>query len=117
MQRFEIPFRLPGLNDYISAMNSNRHKGNKLKRQTQADISWFMKNLKPVTGQVVFIFEWHEATRRRDIDNVASAKKFILDALQEVGVLPNDNSRYVVGFSDTFIYDKTDRVIVTIREV
>lgn len=119
MIRFEIPFRLPGLNEYIAAMNSNRHRGNAMKRQTQDAIVWAIKAQKvpPVEKPVTVIFEWHEATKRRDKDNVAGAKKFILDALQEAKILPNDNNKWIVSFSDLFVYDKTDGVTVTLREV
>ena len=36
------------------------------------------------------VFRWIEPNRRRDKDNVAFAKKFILDSLQEVGIIKND---------------------------
>lgn len=119
MTRFEIPFRLPGLNEYIAAMNSNRHKGNELKRFTQDAILWAIKaqKVKPVNRPVSIVFEWRESTKRRDKDNVAGAKKFILDALQEAKILPNDNNKWIVSFSDLFVYDKTDGVTVTLREV
>ena len=62
-------------------------------------------------------FEWHERTKRRDADNIASAKKFILDALVEMGVLPDDSRKYVKGFYDVIIDDKTDFVRVELVEI
>lgn len=57
--------------------------------------------------------------RKRDIDNVSSAKKYILDALQRAKILKNDSPKYVVGHKDVFDYDKIngDRVIIEIEEV
>lgn len=43
---------------------------------------------------MVFI-EWHEANRKRDVDNVQSSVKFILDALVVHKILPNDTRRWV----------------------
>jgi Holliday junction resolvase RusA-like endonuclease len=62
-------------------------------------------------------FEWHEKTKRRDADNIAFAKKFILDALVKMGVLPNDSRKYVKGFYDVIIDDKSDFVKVEIVEI
>ena len=40
-------------------------------------------------------FTWVEGNRRRDIDNVAFAKKFVLDGLVQAGVIGNDTPQYV----------------------
>ena len=62
-------------------------------------------------------FEWHERTKKRDADNIASAKKFILDALVKNGVLEDDSRKYVKGFYDAIIDDKEDFVIVELVEI
>lgn len=62
-------------------------------------------------------FEWHEKTQRRDYDNIASAKKFILDALVKNGVLVDDSRKYVKGGYDVIIDDKEDFVIVELVEI
>lgn len=62
-------------------------------------------------------FEWHERTKKRDADNIASAKKFILDALVKSGVLADDSRKYVKGFYDVIVDDKEDLVIVELVEV
>lgn len=62
-------------------------------------------------------FRWYEANKKRDLDNVAFAKKFIFDALVDCGVLKNDSRKYVVGFSDDFYIDKVNpRIEVEIVE-
>lgn len=62
-------------------------------------------------------FYWHERTKKRDADNIAFAKKFILDALVKNGVLADDSRKYVKGFYDTIVDDKEDFVIVELLEV
>lgn len=120
-QTFTVRFRLPGLNEYIHAVNINRYKGNALKREAQDGIGWAIKtaHLKPVTKYPVFVnFEWHEKSRRRDLDNIASAKKFILDALQECGILEGDGQKQIIGFTDSFaIGDFWDGCVVTISNL
>lgn len=119
---FEIPFRLPSLNEVTLANRTHWAKGAKQKKEVQEQIAVCIMgaraagNLRPVTGQCTVHFTWHERTRRRDVDNVASGKKFILDALQETGILPNDNSRYVKGFTDKIHYGAYDGVTVEIEE-
>jgi Holliday junction resolvase RusA-like endonuclease len=62
-------------------------------------------------------FEWHERTKKRDADNIASAKKFILDALVKMRVIEDDGRKYVKGFYDVIVDDKEDFVIVELLEV
>ena len=68
-----------------------------------------------IASPVHITFVWHEPNKRRDKDNVAFAKKFILDALQKAGRLKNDNNKYVKGFTDKFVYDGTEGVEVHIE--
>lgn len=115
MIEYTIPHKLPSLNDYIDVCRGNRYGGNSFKTDTESLIALYLKPNKTVTKPVYIMFEWHEKTRRRDKDNVCFAKKFILDAMQKSGVLPNDNNRYVLGFTDSFVYDGTSKVIVRIE--
>lgn len=118
---FTIMGRLPGLNDVINACRSHWSNGARLKRQTETDIIWQIKAatgrgvLHPVTGPVTIEFEWHESNKRRDLDNIYSAKKFVLDAMQQAGIIANDNRKHVVGLRDDIVDDKQDFVVVTIH--
>lgn len=69
------------------------------------------------TEPVFVEFHWYEPNMKRDQDNVAFAKKFILDGLQIAGVITNDNYKWVKGFSDTFHYEGTAGVRIIMREV
>ena len=107
---FTVREKLPGLNEYIHDINRSAYIGNRLKRDTQDTIALYIRaalargTLAKVTDFPVCVrFIWHERTRRRDLDNIASAKKFILDALIECGVLPGDGQKYVCGIHDEFV--------------
>ena len=109
--------KLPGLNQYIAACNSNRYAGGNMIKKVQNDISVFISELPKFKNPIKINFTWVEGNKRRDYDNIAFAKKFILDALQECGKLENDNRKWVVGFSDRFDIDKNYKVILEIEEV
>ena len=114
---------MPSLNEYTAACRSNPYVGAKFKKEVEEVIGWEIKQavtsktLTPPKGCVMLRFEWHERTKRRDADNIASAKKFILDALVTNGILKDDSRKYVKGFYDVIIDDKTDFVRVELVEV
>lgn len=111
--KFEIPFRLPSLNEYISKLNYDRYVGARFKRNTEDKILWVLKNVhQKVTGPITAKFIWYEQEKRRDKDNVCSAKKYIFDALQTSGILPNDNNKYIKDITDEFVYRQGNKVVV-----
>lgn len=61
-------------------------------------------------------FVWHLKNKRKDLDNVAFAKKFILDGLVKAGTLKNDNLNNVIEFRDKVEFDKKEYVEVIIEE-
>lgn len=97
--------------------------GYKFKKEIEEVIGWSIrqalasKTLHKPSGPVILNIEWHEKTKRRDADNIASAKKFILDALVKTGVLVDDSRKYVKGFYDVIIDDKKDFVKVELIEI
>lgn len=114
--RVTIPMRLPSLNEYINECRKNKFAGSKMKKEVQADIGYFLNKFPAYKKPIYITFTWIEENRRRDYDNVCFAKKFILDALQQLGKIPNDNSRYIIGFMDKFKYADESSVIVEIEE-
>lgn len=112
-----IPVRFPGLNEYIDAERANLHAGAALKKKWSNLASMYFKRYRPISGAVRVTFIWHEKEARRDKDNVAFAKKFIFDGMQQAGFLPNDNNKYVTGFSDEFIYGRGNEVEIIVTEM
>ena len=90
-----------------------------MKRDTESDLAFHLscQDLKPVSLASLH-FEWIEPNVRRDKDNIVAARKFILDAMVQYGVLKSDGWKGVEGFSDSFRVD-ADRpgVKVTITEL
>lgn len=118
--KFEIDKRLMGLNEYTELNRENRYSGNQAKQKEQAYIMWCIKeqlgNLK-LTKPVIGHFTWVEENKRRDLDNVCFAKKFILDALVQAGTIEDDNRKIVTNFTDSFEYASKSKVIVELEEI
>lgn len=113
--------RLPGMNQWISAQNSNRYKGAQMKKDAQALCEWQIKQqLKGVriNRPVKIHYIWYERNTRRDLDNVSGfGHKIIQDALVKCGVLKDDGWKDIQGFTDTFAVDKENPRIVVMLEV
>lgn len=112
----EIPLKLPSLNEYIGACRANRMYASAMKRKMEEEIGVYIADL-PRFNSVRIHFTWTEANKRRDLDNVAFGKKFILDALVKAGKLKDDNRRCVTGFTDSFEYGNEAKVTLEIEEV
>ena len=69
--------------------------------------------------KVFMSYTWYERDRRRDMDNVSSyGRKVIQDALVKAGFLRNDGWACIAGFEDRFAVDsKRPRIEVVITEV
>lgn len=114
----EIPIRLPGLNEYTRQNRHHKQAGARMKKQVEEQLLWYIKSqTKAKHNRVRLVFRWREADRRRDLDNIAAAKKFLLDAMVKAGVIPGDGWRHVVGFEDHFEVSKQPGVRVEIMEV
>lgn len=119
--KFIISGRLPGLNEVIGASRYNRFAGAKQKREA-TDLCRFhiiAQNVQKISAPVMVHFTWYERDRRRDCDNVATGAKFILDALVEQKILPNDNRKWVRGISHLFPEPDPlkPRIEVTVTEI
>lgn len=105
-----IKGELPSLNEYIHQINRNRYLGNRMKQETQEAIQWAVRSQIArgckITKPVAIHFLWASRTAKKDIDNVAFAKKFILDSFVNMGLIPNDTRKWVRGFSDEFTVDR-----------
>jgi Holliday junction resolvase RusA-like endonuclease len=116
MDKIEIPFRLPSLNEYTNKCRNNRYAGAEMKKQIECNIAYYINKLPEYKKPVKIHFTWVEENKRRDLDNISFAKKFILDSLVKAGKLKNDNRKYVIGFTDGFEYAKESKVILEIEE-
>ena len=120
--KLTLPLRLHSLNEYISACRRKPVIGARMKKDDQLSVEWYIRSqLRGVhiKRSVRMSYRWYEPNKRRDLDNVSSyGRKVIQDALVEVGVLKDDSWKQITGFTDAFYVDKKNpRIEVEIEVV
>jgi Holliday junction resolvase RusA-like endonuclease len=112
-----LKYRFPDLNEYIKIERSNRYAAANMKKEYTELVAWECKAQKLKFMESAYItFEWMEENRRRNIDNIAYAKKFIIDGLVLAGILKNDGWGEVKGFKDDFRVGENYEVFVKLEE-
>lgn len=111
MNKFVIPHELMDLNKFINLQRSNRYAGAKAKKDQTNLCTMYIKRamaggLKIEQYPITVKFNWVMPNRRKDKDNIAFAKKFLLDSMQDAGLIVNDGWKEIDGFEDTFEVDK-----------
>lgn len=120
--RFEIPEKLPSLNEVINKNRGNRYAAANMKKELEAMICLYIRDavrkgaLSVVTKPCYVKFTWYERTKRRDVDNIQSSQKFVLDALQKSGVLQNDSRKWVRQIIHEVVDADHDGVLVELIE-
>lgn len=113
-QKFVIDGRLMGLNEYVNRNRASARKGNRAKREQTELVAAYVRRarLKPMDGPIEVGVCWVEGKARnglvRDEDNILVGLKFILDALVECGIIPDDNPRVVRNIYNTFVFNSDD---------
>ena len=120
MTKLTIPGDIfPSLNAVLNSAKIHWRKYYSMQQSLIHLISYYVKrqNIEPIKDYPVHItFRWIMGNRRKDPDNVAAGKKFIVDALVLDGVLKGDEWKYISGFKDEFDIDiENQRVEVIIR--
>ena len=121
MNGFVIHAKLPSLNQVTAKDRSNKFAGAVYRKETEKMISRYIEKaletgeLKPVSAPCTVRINWHEKTKRRDADNIQSGQKFILDALVQCGVLPDDSRKYVMQIYHKIIDSNENKVSVMIE--
>ena len=112
----EIPLKLPSLNEYVNVCRTNQYKAAKWKSDIEKMIGAYVSWMPVFDKPIKIHFHWVEENKRRDLDNVAYAKKHILDAMVKQGKLKDDNRKCVAAFTDTFEYSNKAKVILEIED-
>jgi Holliday junction resolvase RusA-like endonuclease len=75
-----------------------------------------VNRIKRVDSPCIVCMIFHEANRKRDIDNIESGKKYILDALVKRAILQGDSPKWVIGVPSYTDYREAAGVDVYIIE-
>lgn len=120
--KITIPGNLPGLNEYIDACRAHRMKGAAMKKAAMEQCMWPMAALKrkgTYFDCCDIAIKFIEKDQRRDKDNISGfGGKVILDALQKMGIIPNDGWQQVNNLRYSWDVDKVNpRIEVILTEV
>jgi len=115
--KFEIPGRLPGLNEIIDAAKDHFGAYARMKDEHTTMVAWLAKKL-PRYKRVNITITWYEPNGKRDPDNIMAGQKFILDGLVMAGVIPNDTRKHINSIKHIPEIDRVNpRVEVELEEV
>lgn len=109
MNKFVIKGRLNGLNEYTNKNRRNPYAGAKMKKDNETIVIRYIKcfKLKKVDKYPIKIkIDWYEKNRKRDIDNITFATKFILDGIVKAEIMQNDSQKYVNEIEHHIYIDK-----------
>ena len=107
----------PTLNDVLG--KTKQHFGKYAKeKKSHTDMACILAKATGIKlkGRVRLLFVWHRKDARTDPDNVAFAKKYLLDGMVNAGMLVNDGPKQIAGFQDEFFYGEADKVEVFLIE-
>jgi len=109
-QVLTIKGELTDLNTYIQKERGSRFAAANIKKD-ETERVWAeckVQRIEPQKKGCFIVFTWYAKDKRKDKDNIAFAKKFILDGLVTARVLENDTWEFVSGFLDIFEIDENN---------
>lgn len=119
MLQFRIPGTLPNLNDIIQLSKTHWTKYRAAKESVEQYICLCAREQNgrlPSFSRIDLACTWFEANKKRDPDNIVAAKKFILDSLVGLKVIPNDGWDNVNSFHDDWFVSKKPLIWVRVTD-
>ena len=116
MTKITIPGELPSMNEIIKIAKRSPYAYSKLKKDNTYICTLVFRKL-PKMKRVRLKITYYAKDKRKDPDNIAVAKKFILDGLVNAGVIKNDGWDEMAGWEEEFKVDKKNpRIEIEIKE-
>lgn len=111
-----IDYKLSNWNETINANRRNRYLGATLKKKEMSIIKMFLIGKPKITKYPIKLnCIWHTTNLGSDLDN--KSLKSVLDAMQEVGILENDNCKHINEINHKVIKSNKDYLELEIKEV
>ena len=102
-----IDYKLNNWNETIGHSRANKQYANIIKRREMEIIKGFLIGVPKITKYPIeIICNWHISNANSDLDN--KSLKAVLDAMQQVGILENDNCKHINKITYNYIKDKDD---------
>lgn len=105
--RIVIDYKLNNWNDTIGHCRNNKYGANIIKQKEMKIIKSFLIGVPKITEYPIEIkCDWHISNCNSDLDN--KSLKAVLDAMQEAGILKNDNCKHITKITYNYVKDKDD---------
>jgi Holliday junction resolvase RusA-like endonuclease len=101
-----IDYEFTFLNEYIAAERSHRQKAAKIKRDTTFAIKLMLLGKPSIKTPCRLHYHWRVKNKRRDLDNIGHAAKYINDGMVKAGIIPDDNLNHIIEIKHTFEVNK-----------
>jgi Holliday junction resolvase RusA-like endonuclease len=112
--KFTIKGSLPDFNSFAPA---NWRKFARIKKKATEKVAEAAKDLPKFTHPIFLKISYYPKDKRKDKDNIAASKKFILDGLIKAGKIPNDGWGEIDCWIEEFEVDKSNpRIEIEITE-
>ena len=109
-----IPMKLDNWNDIIGKCRGNKYGANYHKKAEMRGIALYLNKIPKIEKYPIKLgFEWHIKSAISDLDN--KSIKSILDCMQNIGILENDNIKYINEITYKAIKDNSDYVEMEIE--
>lgn len=110
-----IDYKIDNWNEIINYNRANRMIGARHKKEEMNIIKLFLLNTPKITKYPIKLnCIWHVKNIGSDLDN--KSLKSVLDAMQQFGILENDNIKHINYISHTAIKDTKDFLKLEIIE-
>lgn len=117
---FYFPFKTTNMNELINAaqqQNKRYSPYNTIKKATEQQIILFAQTQfkGTIEGLHSYNYIWLRQNKRQDPGNIASAEKFIPDAFEKCGILPNDGWNQIGTISHHFAKSPKDALMLIMK--
>lgn len=110
-----IDYKLANWNETINVNRRNKYAAASMKKKEMGIIKNFLIGVKKIENYPITLnCTWHVKNIGSDLDN--KSLKAVLDAMQEVGILENDNIRHINEINHKAIKDTKDYLEIEVKE-
>lgn len=114
--KLTIDYELDSWNDTIAHCRGNKYGANSTKKKEMEIVKKFLIGKPKITKYPIKLdCTWYVKNRASDLDN--KSLKAVLDAMQEVGILENDNIKHIPIINHKAIKSDKDYLEIEIKEM
>ena len=114
--KITIDYKLSNWNETINANRKNKYMGANLKKKEMYIIKMFLIGKPKIAKYPIKLnCTWYVKNLASDLDN--KSLKSVLDAMQEVGILENDNCKHIQEINHKVIKSNKDYLEIEMEEI